>query len=123
MTHTYAILEISSAAFEEIKAKLEAADYQHLFAENGTVIDMYGIAVKATPKDGPNEQLLKGELHSAWVSTELAIRDLIQDSQTDLQQRAEQYGRRISQPDHIRQVLDCIDINRLLSLTEQETEG
>ncbi len=48
MTHTYAILEISRAAYEEIAAKLEAAGYQHAFHENDgeAVIDMHGIAVK-----------------------------------------------------------------------------
>jgi hypothetical protein len=48
MTHTYAVLEIGAAAFAEIKAKLEAASYQHTFHEDdehGTVIDMHGIAL------------------------------------------------------------------------------
>ncbi len=45
-THTYVILEISPAAFAEIKAKLEAAGYQHTFMSGGE-IDMHGIAVKA----------------------------------------------------------------------------
>jgi hypothetical protein len=46
LTHTYAILEISSAAFKEIKEKLEAAGYHHVFCEDGTVMDMHGIALK-----------------------------------------------------------------------------
>jgi len=50
-THTYVVLELSPAAFGEIKEKLEAAGYQHAFDENDgrTIIDMHGIAV-ATPK-------------------------------------------------------------------------
>jgi hypothetical protein len=46
-THTYVILEISDAAFQEIKEKLEKAGYQHAFHEDEgrTVIDMHGIAV------------------------------------------------------------------------------
>jgi hypothetical protein len=50
-TYTYAILDVSQAAFEEIKAKLEAAGYQHAFGEDDgrTVIDMHGIAV--APED------------------------------------------------------------------------
>lgn len=47
-THTYAILEVSETAYEEIKAKLEAAGYQHAFhedREHGVVIDMHGIAL------------------------------------------------------------------------------
>jgi uncharacterized lipoprotein YehR (DUF1307 family) len=48
-THTYAILEISQAAFDEIKAKLEAVGYQDQFHDEGEhlVIDMHGIAVRA----------------------------------------------------------------------------
>jgi hypothetical protein len=50
MTHTYAILEISQAAFDEIKTKLEAAGYQHAFEPNAqdvALIDMHGIALKS----------------------------------------------------------------------------
>ena len=45
MTHTYAILEISSGAYAEIKQKLSDAGYQHAFHDD--VIDMHGIAVQA----------------------------------------------------------------------------
>ena len=48
-THTYVTLPVSRAAFNEIKAKLEAADSQHTFNQDGTEIDMTGIAV--TPED------------------------------------------------------------------------
>lgn len=47
-TRTYVILEISQAAYDEIKAKLEEAGYQHTFHESnehGLVIDMHGIAL------------------------------------------------------------------------------
>ncbi len=43
-THTYAILELSKPAYDEIRAKLDAAGYQHAFHDDG-VIDMHGIAV------------------------------------------------------------------------------
>lgn len=43
-THTYAVLEVSDAAYQEIKAKLQAAGYDHAFMEDGE-IDMFGIAV------------------------------------------------------------------------------
>jgi len=52
VTHTYAILWISATAFDEIKAKLEAARYEdqiHSDTEYGTVIDMHGIAVAKEP--------------------------------------------------------------------------
>ncbi len=44
-THTYALLELSPTAFEEIRSKLEAAGYSHAFHEPD-MIDMQGIAVK-----------------------------------------------------------------------------
>lgn len=48
-TYTYAVLEVSHAAYAEIKAKLEAAGYQDQFhkdREDGVLIDMHGIALK-----------------------------------------------------------------------------
>lgn len=46
-TYTYAILEISHAAYCEIKEKLEKAGYSDQFHDdgNGVVIDMHGIAI------------------------------------------------------------------------------
>ncbi len=49
-THTYALLAISEAAYEEIRAKLEAAGYQDQFHPNpdapaSPIIDMHGLAV------------------------------------------------------------------------------
>lgn len=44
-THTYVTLDISEAAYTEIRGKLEAAGYQHTFISGGE-IDMQGIAVK-----------------------------------------------------------------------------
>ena len=43
-THTYAGLEVSKACYDEIHAKLRAADYTHAFCENGA-IDMHGIGL------------------------------------------------------------------------------
>jgi hypothetical protein len=45
MTHTYAVLELSKAAFDEITQKLRAAGYDHAFHDD--VVDMQGIAVSA----------------------------------------------------------------------------
>ena len=49
-THTYAILEVSRAAYIEIKEKLEKAGYSDQFHDDrdgdGVVIDMHGIALK-----------------------------------------------------------------------------
>jgi len=47
MTYTYAILEISKAAYDEIKNKLEVAGYSDQFHKNDgqIVINMHGIAL------------------------------------------------------------------------------
>lgn len=49
MTHTYAVLEVSDAAYQEIRRKLEAAGYQQAFhgKSDEEVIDMHGIALKS----------------------------------------------------------------------------
>jgi len=52
MTHTYAILTISQAAFDEILQQLKAAAYHHAIDDpDGSVvtIDMQGIALQARP--------------------------------------------------------------------------
>jgi hypothetical protein len=48
-TYTYVLLELSPAAYAEIRAKLLAAGYQHAFDTDAgrEVIDMHGIAVQA----------------------------------------------------------------------------
>lgn len=43
MTHTFVELEISHAAYFEIKDKLKAAGYHHAFV--GDAIDMHGIGL------------------------------------------------------------------------------
>ncbi len=45
MTHTYATLEISAQAFDEIARKLKDAGYDTAFDDRGTLIDMHGIAL------------------------------------------------------------------------------
>ena len=50
MTYTYALLEISEAAYDEIKAKLNEAGYHQAFGEEGE-IDMHGIALVKKEKD------------------------------------------------------------------------
>lgn len=44
VTHTYALLEVSAAAHDEIAAKLREAGYDHVFGDKGE-IDMHGIAL------------------------------------------------------------------------------
>lgn len=49
MTHTYAILQVSREAFDEIEGKLLEAGYEdQIHEEDGVVvIDMHGIAIQA----------------------------------------------------------------------------
>lgn len=62
-THTFVELELSPAAYAEIRAKLEEAGYQHAFAEDGA-IDMHGIGVTVEKcneqeTENPNEDPFK----------------------------------------------------------------
>lgn len=52
-THTYAILEVEPAAFEDIKRRLLAVDYGFTIdTDNGReIIDMHGIALAADAPD------------------------------------------------------------------------
>ena len=44
-TYTYALLEVSEDAFNEIAEKLKAEGYGHAFNDYGRVIDMHGLAL------------------------------------------------------------------------------
>ncbi len=50
MTHTYALLTVSRACYDEIASLLHGAEYEQAFMDNGA-IDMGGIALtaKASP--------------------------------------------------------------------------
>jgi hypothetical protein len=64
VTHTYALLEISAPAYDEIAAKFRDAGYTHAFGEEGE-IDMDGVAVireEAEPTRDPLA-LVRGYLH------------------------------------------------------------
>ena len=50
MTYTYVLLEVSTPVYEEIKAKLLEAGYQHAINEAGE-IDMHGIALVSERRD------------------------------------------------------------------------
>lgn len=64
MTHTFAELELSPAAYDEIRQKLQAAGYDHAFMEDGA-LDMHGIGVtrekvgSSSPNDLPRYQCIK----------------------------------------------------------------
>lgn len=50
-THTFAIMEVSQSTYDEIRAKLLEADYDHAVWEegdDGTLLNMSGIALAVT---------------------------------------------------------------------------
>lgn len=62
-TRTYVILEISHAAYMEIRTSLEKAGYQHAFHEDidgRPVIDMQGLAVATERLPLPKDILVNG---------------------------------------------------------------
>lgn len=80
-THTFAELDLSAAAYDEIAAKLKAAGYDHAFLEDGA-IDLRGLgAVRgAPPEEGTlrtdavsrgTYDCVKGELDDACKTIEL----------------------------------------------------
>ena len=52
MTHTYVVLRVSPAAYNEIREKLEAVGYQHAFLDDDR-IDMHGLALQIQPEPEP----------------------------------------------------------------------
>ena len=50
ISHTYAVLEVSAAAYEEIAEKLREACYDEAINDEGE-IDMHGIALVKAPAD------------------------------------------------------------------------
>ena len=46
MTYTYVVLKVSPSAYEEIKAKLLIAQYNHAINEKEKVIDLHGLALR-----------------------------------------------------------------------------
>lgn len=55
MTYTYAILDVSAATYDEIRAKLAAGGYHEAFNDDGEVparevIDLHGLALRRLPE-------------------------------------------------------------------------
>lgn len=47
MTHTYVFVDVSPATFAEIYAALKSAHYEHALLDEGSTIDMHGLALRA----------------------------------------------------------------------------
>jgi hypothetical protein len=77
MTYTFAILDLSPAAYWEIRQKLRAAGYDHAIDDaDGGTIDMHGLAVKSTPAD-PRLHAGIAALKACVAETESYARDLM----------------------------------------------
>ena len=53
-TYTYAVMHVSRAVYDEVAGKLREAGYGHAFhedREDGTVLDMNGIALAVEPEE------------------------------------------------------------------------
>lgn len=64
-THSFAELELSPAAYDEIAGKLRDAGYHHSFCDNGA-IDMHGIGItrkEVTPRICVRCKTPEGEPH------------------------------------------------------------
>ena len=70
-THTYVELDISPAAYDEIRMKLEAADYGHCFMDDGT-IDMHGLGLV---RQVMGEDLLRGRSLDKFIDQATVIFD------------------------------------------------
>jgi hypothetical protein len=62
-THTYVVLPVSAAAFEEIKRKLTEAGYSHAFGEHG--IDMHGLVV--APEKAMTTEEIEARFKEFWT--------------------------------------------------------
>lgn len=74
-THTFVVLELSQASYNEIWHTLEAADYKHAIHADGT-IDMHGLAVvaKESPMLPPTpEQLAPTKMVKGLLAVEIDV--------------------------------------------------
>jgi len=67
-THTYVLLELSRAAYDEIARKMREAGYDQAFDAEGE-IDMRGIAVTREPTQLPVNFLLNGRKIASPVAS------------------------------------------------------
>jgi hypothetical protein len=59
MTYTFATLEVSRLAYDEVRAKLLEAGYEHAITSDSSeeeLIDMHGIALVSTKSDNADDR-------------------------------------------------------------------
>ncbi len=79
-THTYAVLQISPAAYREIRTALAMAGYEDQFHDHrdGEIIDMHGIALQIKPSSCPicgEEATFQDAIGTLWDSNAHHWRD------------------------------------------------
>lgn len=63
-SHTLATLEVSLTTFNEIKALFEEAGYDHVFLEDGKMIDMTGVGLVPPPTPDKVDIFINGKPYS-----------------------------------------------------------
>lgn len=100
-THTYVYVDVSPATFAEISAALKAADYGHAFLDEGTTIDMYGLALRAQPNffqtEADSEAFLRGTKATHELFLE-ACQILPEDQRDAVAERCMQLASGLLQP-------------------------
>lgn len=76
-TRTYVVLQVSAAAYAEIREKLEAAGYDHAFHDHDgrDVVDMHGIALCAPVIASATDNGCCGSVHvfpNTWPGAKCA---------------------------------------------------
>jgi hypothetical protein len=82
-THTYALLEISAPAFNEIAQKLKAAGYNQAFTGKAE-LDMHGIGIAPDPNIKPGDDYLEARSLLSARTKEGRVELRINDSVTQL---------------------------------------
>ena len=81
MTHTYATLEISAKAFDEIANKLNDAGYYTAFDNKGLRIDMQGIALVRGGSSTRVDEVPRLAFEFAWLralgAPDIALRNVL----------------------------------------------
>lgn len=84
-THTYAIMEVTSPVYEEVRTKLLTAGYKHAVDDDAMHLDMHGVALApsetAPPERGPSiaelqEYIKKWTVEKGWAD-DRSVGDLL----------------------------------------------
>lgn len=82
-THTYAVMEVSTRVYDEVRHRMIEASYQHALhsGDGAEVIDMHGIALRALPPEPERGGVLQVGLSSD--GTEVVINHPLMEADKD----------------------------------------